>query len=46
MTSLRRWIRTRVDHTSDRGSITLWTVIVTFALLICLGLVVDGGGIA
>lgn len=44
MTSLREWIRNRVDHTNDHGSITLWTVIVTFALLICLGLVVDGGG--
>lgn len=28
----------------DRGSIVLWTVIIAFGLLLCLGLVVDGGG--
>lgn len=28
----------------DRGSIVLWTVIAALALLLCLGLVVDGGG--
>lgn len=40
-TSLRRLIAARTD---DRGSYTLWAVIIFFALLLCLGLVVDGGG--
>lgn len=35
-------LRTRTQD--DRGSLTIWTVIGTLCLLICLGLVVDGGG--
>lgn len=43
MNTFRHWIQHRLDH-NDRGSFTVWTVIVFFALLIVLGLVVDGGG--
>lgn len=41
-TSIRHRLCTAAD--SDRGSYTLWTVIIFFGLLIVLGLVVDGGG--
>ncbi len=40
MTALRKALRSR----SDRGSISLFAVVVTVGLIVVIGLVVDGGG--
>lgn len=40
MTALRKALRSR----SDRGSISLFAVVITVGLIVVIGLVVDGGG--
>lgn len=40
MTALRKALRSR----SDRGSLSLFAVVVTVGLIVVIGLVVDGGG--